>query len=114
MTSTMGKHIELLFLLSILQRTTTTAGAMTRTKEEGGTMLGLSQVCGYEDDEYDNDNKDCRVAMIHDGGILVVPFPNNAKMVTFWGRKSESGNGMHGMPEPILSWEYCWCQCDAA
>jgi hypothetical protein len=69
-------------------------------------MLRSSRVCGYDDDEYNDDNDNYRVAMIRDGGILVVPFPDDAKMATFWGRKSESGNGMHDMPEP--------CQCDAA
>jgi hypothetical protein len=52
--------------------------------------------------------------MICDGRILVVSFPDDAKMATFRGRKSESGNRMHNMPEPKLSWEYCRCQCHAA
>ncbi len=77
-------------------------------------MLGSSQVRGYDDDEYDDDNNNYSVATIRDGGILVVPFPDDAKMATFRGRKSESGNGMHDMPEPKLSWEYRRCQWDAA
>jgi hypothetical protein len=105
-TSTMGERIESLFSSSFLRRATTTAGATTRTKEEGGTMLGSSRVRGYDDDEYDDDNDDYRVATIRDGGILVVPFPDDAKMATFRGKKSESGNGIHDMPEP--------CQCNAA
>ena len=77
-------------------------------------MSGSSQVCGYDNNKYDDDNNDFRVATIRDGWILVVPFPDDAKMATFQGRKSEFGNGMHDMPEPKLSWEYCWCQCNAA
>ena len=76
--------------------------------------MGSFQVCGYNDNKYDDDNNKYRVATIHDGGILVVPFPDNAKMATFWGRKSESVNGMHDIPEPKLSWEYRRCQCNAA
>ena len=41
-TSTMGKRIKCLFSLSFLRRKTTTAEAMTRTKEERGTMSELS------------------------------------------------------------------------
>ena len=66
-------------------------------------MLRSSRVCGYDDDEYNDDNDNYRVAMIRDGGILVVPFPDDAKMATFWGRKLESGNGMHDMPEPCTA-----------
>ncbi len=77
-------------------------------------MLGSSRVRGYNDNKYDDDNDDYSVATIRNGGILVVPFPDDAKMATFWGRKSESGNGMHDMPEPNLSCEYRWCQCNAA
>ena len=77
-------------------------------------MLGSSRVCGYDDDKYNNDNKDYRVAMICDGRILVMPFPGDAKIATFWGRKLESENGMHDMPEPKLSWEYGQCQCNVA
>jgi hypothetical protein len=77
-------------------------------------MLGSSQVCGYDDDKYNDDNNDYSVATICDGRILVVPFPDNAKMATFWGRKLESEIGMHDMLEPKLLWEYCRCQCDAA
>ncbi len=77
-------------------------------------MLGSSRVRGYDDDKYDDDNDDYSVATIRDGGILVVLFPNDAKMATFWGRKLESGNGMHDMPELKLLWEYRRCQCDAA
>ncbi len=113
-TSTIGKRIESLFLSSFLRRATTTAGATTRTKEERGTMSGSSQVCRYNNDEYNDDNDNYCVATIFDGGILVVLFPDNAKMATFQGRKSESGNGMHDIPELTLSWEYCRCQCNAA
>ncbi len=77
-------------------------------------MLGSSRVRGYDDDEYNDDNNDYSVATICDGGILVVLFPDDAKMATFRGRKSESRNGMHDMPEPKLSSEYRRCQCDAA
>ncbi len=77
-------------------------------------MLGSSQVHGYDDDEYDDDNEDYSVATIRDGGILVMPFLEDVKMAAFWGRKLESGNRMHDMPEPKLSWEYRWCQCNAA
>ncbi len=77
-------------------------------------MLGSSRVSGYNDDKYDDDNDNYSVATIRNGGILVVPFPDDAKMATFRGRKSESGNGMHDMPKPKLSWEYPRCQCNAA
>ncbi len=76
-------------------------------------MSGSSQVHGYNDGDYNDDNKDYRIATIGNGGILVVPFPDNAKMATFWGRKLESGNRMLNMTEPKLSWEYHRCQCDA-
>ena len=77
-TSTIGERIESLFLLSFLQCATTTTGATTRTKKEGGTMLGSSQVCGYDNDKHDDDNNDYRVATICDGGILVLRFPSCA------------------------------------
>ena len=113
----MGERIKSLFLLSFLRRAMTTAGATTRTKEESGTMSGLSQVCGYDDNndnKYKNDNYDYHIATICNGGILVVLFPDDAKMVTFWGRKLESGNKMHNILKPKLSWGYRWCQCNAA
>ena len=72
----------------------------------GGDDVGIVPSSRVRRCEYDDDNDDYCIATIRDDGILVVPFPNDAKMATFWGRKSESGNGMHDMPEP--------CQCDAA
>jgi hypothetical protein len=44
-----------------------------------------------------------------DGGMVVVPFPESSLTATFRGRIAESGDPIHPVPEPKLSWEYRRC-----
>lgn len=43
------------------------------------------------------------------GGMFVVPFPESSLTATFRGRIAESGDPIHPVPEPKLSWEYRRC-----
>ena len=44
-----------------------------------------------------------------DGGMFVVPYPESSLTATFRGRIAESGDPIHPVPEPKLSWEYRRC-----
>lgn len=44
-----------------------------------------------------------------DGGMFVVSFPASSFTATFRGRIAESGDPVHPIPEPKLSWEYRRC-----